>query len=97
MTNQSILLGTFGKRLRVLRHERGLSQIELRDEMERQHGVSIGQTYISELERSDKAPTLNVAAAMAKVLGVSLDYLGLITNEPDPYGHALATSERELA
>jgi transcriptional regulator with XRE-family HTH domain len=74
-------LSTFGKRLKLARIDRGLTQTELRAQMER-HGISIGETYISELERTDKAPSLPVAAAMAKVLGVSLDYLGLITDEP---------------
>lgn len=80
-----VVLGTFGKRLKVVRTERGLSQTELRDEMERQCNVRIGQTYISELERAGKAPTLEVASAMATVLGVSLDYFGLLINEPIPY------------
>jgi transcriptional regulator with XRE-family HTH domain len=35
-------LDTFGKRLRVLRMDRGLSQIDLRDKMEKECGVSIG-------------------------------------------------------
>jgi transcriptional regulator with XRE-family HTH domain len=81
-------LRTFGKRLRIARIERNLSQVELRAEMEK-YGVTIGQTYISELERSDKAPSLPVAAGMAKALGVSLDYLGMITDQPTP--------EKELA
>lgn len=73
---------TFGRRLRVLRAERDLSQIALRDRMEKLYGVPIGETYISELERTEKMPSLEVAAAMAKALDVSLDYLGLVINEP---------------
>lgn len=74
-------LETFGKRLRVLRVDRDLSQIALRDRMEKTHGVSIGETYISELERTDKMPSLEVAAAMAKVLDVSVDYLALLIDD----------------
>jgi transcriptional regulator with XRE-family HTH domain len=74
-------LDTFGKRLRVLRLDRGLSQIELREEMEKRHGVDIGETYISELERTAKMPMLDVAAAMAKTLKISLDYLALLMDD----------------
>jgi transcriptional regulator with XRE-family HTH domain len=77
-------LDTFGKRLRVLRIDRDLSQIELRDKMEKVE-MPIGETYISELERTSKMPSLEVAAAMAKVLDVSIDYLGLLIEEALPY------------
>lgn len=80
-------LDTFGKRIRALRQDLGLSQIDLRDRMEKEYGVSIGGAYISELERSDRTPPLATAAAMAKVLGVTLDYLGLIVDEPTSYKH----------
>lgn len=76
-----MVLNTFGKRLRALRQERGLSQIDLRDRMEKEYGVSIGGAYVSELERSDRTPPLATAAAMAKVLNVSLDYLGLLIED----------------
>lgn len=75
-------LQTFGKRLKFARMERDLTQIALRDQMEGLYGVSIGETYISELERTDRMPSLEVAAAMAKVLDVSIDYLGLLIGEP---------------
>lgn len=80
-------LDTFGKRLKLLRVDRSLSQIELRDQMEKLCGVSIGETYVSELERTSKMPSLEVAAAMAKVLDVSLDYLGLLSHEATSYKH----------
>lgn len=76
-------LDTFGKRVKVLRIDRGLSQIELRDAMKK-HGVDIGETYISELERSAKMPMLDVAAAMAQALGITVDYLALIVEEALP-------------
>lgn len=74
-------LETFGKRLRVSRIDKDLSQIALRDQMEKLYGVSIGETYISELERTERMPTLEVAAAMAQVLDMSLDYLGLLIGD----------------
>jgi transcriptional regulator with XRE-family HTH domain len=82
-------MDTFGKRLRLLRQDRNMSQIELREKMENECGVSIGGAYVSELERGKGVPTLPVAAAMAKVLDVSLDYFGLLTDDPSvSYRHA---------
>lgn len=73
---------TFGKRLRKIRVAQDMTQERLRAEMERRCNVRIGQTYISVLEQSDRTPTLDVASAFAEVLGVSLDYFGLLIDEP---------------
>lgn len=78
-------LETFGKRLRVLRVDRDLSQIALRDRMEKNYNVPIGETYISELERTEKMPSLEVAAAMARALDVSIDYLALLIDDAVSY------------
>lgn len=82
---EAMPMETFGRRLRVLRAERDLSQIALRDKMKKQCQVSIGETYISELERTDKMPSLEVAAAMARVLDVSVDYLALLIDDAVSY------------
>lgn len=94
-------LDTFGKRLRVLRQDRGLSQIDLRDNL-KVYAVDIGETYISELERTDKMPSLQVAVGMAKVLNVSVDYLGLLVDEaksfrPEPKLEYITPEADELA
>lgn len=78
-------LDTFGKRIRALRQDQNMSQIELRDRMEKECGVNIGATYISELERKGITPSLEVAAAMARVLGVTLDYLGMLIDDATSY------------
>lgn len=72
---------TFGRRLRGLRQDKEWSQIELRDNIKKVTGVEIGETYISELERTEKMPSLEVAAAMAKTLEVTLDYLGFLIDD----------------
>lgn len=46
-------LDTFGKRVRILRHGVGMNQQDLVNALER-YGVSIGRSYVSELERTDK-------------------------------------------
>lgn len=75
---------SFGRRLKILRTDMGLRQEDLRAEMKRVAGVDIGATYISELERTDKMPSLQVAAAIARVLGTTTDYLALLSDDPEP-------------
>ncbi len=84
MATKRGLLNTFGKRARALREDLGLRQEDLIREMERRAGVKVGQTYISELERTEKYPNGDVVAAIARVLGTSADYLLLITDDPEP-------------
>lgn len=84
-TIDAMKLNTFGKRLMLARKDIGLTQEELIDALAR-YNVSIGQTYVSALETTDKMPVGQVVAAMAKVLGVSADYLLLLTDDPLPQG-----------
>jgi transcriptional regulator with XRE-family HTH domain len=86
-TIDTMKLTTFGKRLMLARKDIGLTQEELIDALAR-YNVSIGQTYVSALETTDKMPVGQVVAAMAKVLGVSADYLLLLTDDPLPQSAA---------
>lgn len=63
-------MDSFGKRLQALRKRKGLGVREL----ERLAGIKHG--IVSRLERESRAtPSLPVAVALARVLGVTLDYL----------------------
>jgi transcriptional regulator with XRE-family HTH domain len=55
---------TFATNLRVLRHERKLSQEALADE------AGIDRTYVSALERSVFSASLDMIEKLAKALGV---------------------------
>lgn len=46
-------------------------------------GVEIGSSYVSELERSNRIPSGEVLAGLAKVLGCTTDYLLMLTDESD--------------
>jgi transcriptional regulator with XRE-family HTH domain len=59
----------FGKRVRNLRLEKGLSQEELAFK------VGIHRTYIGGIERGERNPSLKNIAAIAKALGVTLSDL----------------------
>lgn len=59
----------FGEELRKLREEKGLSQEQL--------GFESGyhRTYISQLERGQKSPSLKTLFSLAKALGSSVSVL----------------------
>ena len=59
----------FGKRLREARLNAGKSQRDLAD------AVCISSQMVSAYEKQDRKPSIEVAAALAGELGVSLDYL----------------------
>lgn len=59
----------FGKRVRELRKERGLSQIELAAK------VGIDRSYMGFLERGERNPSLEVIAKIADALNVTPDEL----------------------
>lgn len=74
---------TFGKRVRVLREDLEWTQECLRKKLQL-HGVNIGQSYISEIERSKKLPNGEVIIALAKALQTSADYLLMLTDDHQP-------------
>lgn len=74
---------TTGKRVRILREDKGLSQVQLAAEMER-FGVSINNSFISRIEKSSANPSMEVLVALAKALGTTTDYLLLLSDNPFP-------------
>lgn len=59
----------FSERLRELRQERGLGQIQLAKELD------VGKSVISLWELGKCEPTLSKLIAMARFFGLSIDYL----------------------
>jgi transcriptional regulator with XRE-family HTH domain len=57
----------FGENLKNLREMKGLSQAELADDL----GVT--RALIAQYETGAKAPNVNLAAKIAKALGVTID------------------------
>ena len=66
----------FGKRLTEVRKERSLSQEGLAK------GVGTTGVAIGRYERGEVKPSVEMALKLAEVLGVSLDYLVGLTDEP---------------
>ena len=60
---------TFGERLKYLRQEKNLGQVELAKQLD------VGKSIISLWEQGKCEPTLSKLIVMAKFFNVSIDYL----------------------
>ena len=69
MTARDALLVRLGRRCRQLRHERGLSQLD----MVRSHGFSL--SHYQKLERGDLDARISTLTRLAEAYGVSLPEL----------------------
>ena len=70
------LLGTFGKRLRVLREEHGMDQTEFAAAVSRRLGrQTLSNSSVSSMESGRSRPSLDVLLAILRELDVSADYL----------------------
>ena len=58
-----------GENIKRLREAAGLTQRELADK------VSVGRTWIAQIERGAKCPSVVFAADLARVFGCSIDEL----------------------
>jgi transcriptional regulator with XRE-family HTH domain len=71
---------TFGKRLRLARLHKDMTQ----EELSRLAGC--GRTYVNAMEKGIRTPRAEIAVRMADTLGVSLDWL--LRDEPQPQREA---------
>lgn len=60
---------TFGNRLKILRKEKNIGQIDLARE------IGVGKSIISLWEKDECEPTLSKLTSLAKYFGVTIDYL----------------------
>lgn len=60
---------TFGERLKELRFEKKLSQVELAKE------IGVGKSIVSLWEKDECEPTLTKLIALSDYFGVTIDYL----------------------
>ena len=74
---------TFGKRVRILREDLGLTQGHVINRLA-EYGVKMRQSYLSLLERTDKTPPGDMVAGLAKVFNTTADYLLLLNDDPSP-------------
>lgn len=65
---------TFGEKLKYLRLEKGLGQIQLAKEL------NVGKTIISLWEQGKRMPTLPRLVVIAQFFNVTIDYLAGLEN-----------------
>ncbi len=76
---------TTGQRIVRLRLHKGWSLDELAAYL-RATGVEISDTSLSRIERDEQTAGSDKIAGLARVFGVSADYLLLLTDDPTPRG-----------
>lgn len=82
-------LGLIGERLKQMREKNGLTQTELATAM------GVAQQAINRWERGKLDASLPALKDMARILGVSADYLlGLVDNPKDHYAEDRLTPEQ---
>ncbi len=69
---------TFGKRLRILRKNRNLTQKELADRF------NVGESTIGMYERDEREPSFEFVKQLADFFNVTTDYLLGRTDDPNP-------------
>ena len=75
-----VVTETVGQRLRRLRKERGFSGAAVAKR------IRMSESHVMHVERGENEPGLFMTAELAKLFGVSLDYLaGLTEHQNNPY------------
>ena len=77
---------TFGGHLKMAREDARLTQEDLAALLQERYGVSVGRSYLSELERNweaNKMPMSDVTAALARALDVNGNWLVLLSDEQE--------------
>ena len=87
MGNQIELLASLGKRLRLLREDRELTQTGIAA-MLSSYGVDITPSHLSLVEKNKRNPSVELLVGLAKLLETSTDYLLMMTDDPSPTGSA---------
>lgn len=87
----SQLLKTLGKRIKSARNEKGISQEELA------YRVDLHQTYIGQIERGEKAASLESLEKITKALGIMLvDLFKPVSATEKENSHVLSQINRRI-
>lgn len=64
-----------GEKIRALRKEAGMTQTELSEKLNREFGLKTDRVMISKWETGFQTPVVSTLSCIAKLFGVTLDYL----------------------
>lgn len=90
---------TIGRRIAELRRAEGFTQRSLIAKLKEEKGISIGPSFLSQIESGNKKPSIELAKALADILNTSLDYILLrdddSTPQPDNLSLVIDTASSE--
>lgn len=72
-----------GEKIRALRKKAGMTQTELSERLNREFGLKTDRVMISKWETGFQTPVVSTLSCIAKVFGVTLDYLNGAENSND--------------
>lgn len=64
-----------GEKIRALRKKAGMTQTELSEKLNREFGLKTDRVMISKWETGFQTPVVSTLSCIAKLFGVTLDYL----------------------
>lgn len=64
-----------GEKIRTLRKKAGMTQTELSEKLNSEYGLKTDRVMISKWETGFQTPVVSTLSCIAKVFGVTLDYL----------------------
>jgi transcriptional regulator with XRE-family HTH domain len=84
---------TTGARLKQLREQRGLKRQDVYDLIRDDEGNGLPTSTLEKWERDMGEPRASLAAKLARLYDVTLDYIFLLTD--DPHGHRNGHKEED--
>lgn len=73
-----------GEKIRELRKKAGMTQTQLSEKLNAEYGLNTDRVMVSKWETGFQTPVVSTLSCIAKLFGVSLDYInGTHTNEND--------------
>ncbi|SHI76497.1 DNA-binding transcriptional regulator, XRE-family HTH domain [Geosporobacter subterraneus DSM 17957] len=87
---------SLGSRLKYLRIEKGLTQEELAENLNKKFEISINKGMISKWESDKSEPRLDYTKNLAEYFDVSLDYLIGVSKEKGAWGKGIQDDLSEM-
>lgn len=85
-----------GEKIRDLRKQNKMTQQDLSNELNNRFGLKVDRVMISKWETGFQTPVVYTISCLAKIFGVSMDYLNSSSNPTPKHSFDLSEHESEL-
>lgn len=85
-----------GKKIRDLRKQNKMTQQDLSNELNNRFGLKVDRVMISKWETGFQTPVVYTISCLAKIFGVSMDYLNSSSSPTPKHSFDLSEHESEL-